>query len=58
MEYKTMSEMFLNTTSEYSSKSLYYYKKDGDWIGIKGSDVKNTVRNIASVFKVYRRRLR
>ena len=48
MEYKTMSEMFLNTTSEYSSKSLYYYKKDGDWIGIKGSDVKNTVRNIAS----------
>lgn len=48
MEFKTMSEMFLNTTSEYSSKSLYYYKKDGDWIGIKGSDVKNTVRNIAS----------
>ena len=28
MEYKTMSEMFLNTISEYSSKSLYYYKKD------------------------------
>ena len=48
MEFKTMSEMFLNTTSEYSSKSLYYYKKDGDWIGIKGSDVKNTVRNISS----------
>ena len=48
MEFKTMSEMFLNTTSEYSSKSLYYYKKDGDWIGIKGSDVKNTVQNIAS----------
>ncbi len=48
MEFKTMSEMFLNTTSEYSSKPLYYYKKDGDWIGIKGSDVKNTVRNIAS----------
>ncbi len=48
MKFKTMSEMFLNTTGEYSSKPLYYYKKDGDWIGIKGSDVKNTVRNIAS----------
>ena len=48
MQYKTISEMFLNTTSEYSSKSLYYYKKNDEWIGIKGSDVKSTVRNIAS----------
>ena len=48
MEYKTISQMFLNTTSEYSSKSLYYYKKNNDWIGIKGSDVRATVRNIAS----------
>lgn len=48
MEYKTISQMFLNTTNEYSSKSLYYYKKNNDWIGIKGSDVRATVRNIAS----------
>ena len=48
MEYKTISEMFLNTTNEFSSKSLYYYKKNDDWIGIKGSDIRATVRNIAS----------
>ena len=40
--------MFLNTTNEYSSKPLYYYKKNNEWIGIKGSDVKSTVRNISS----------
>ena len=48
MEYKTISQMFLNTTNEFSSKELYYYKKDNNWIGIKGSDVRVTVRNIAS----------
>ena len=48
MQYKTISEMFLNTTNEYSSKPLYYYKKNNEWIGIKGSDVKSTVRNISS----------
>ena len=48
MEYKTISQMFLNTTNEFSSKALYYYKKNNDWIGIKGSDVRATVRNIAS----------
>jgi len=48
MEYKTISQMFLNTTNEFSSKELYYYKKNNNWIGIKGSDVRATVRNIAS----------
>ena len=48
MRYKTISEMFLNITNEFSSKSLYYYKKNNEWIGIKGSDAKATVRNLAS----------
>jgi long-chain acyl-CoA synthetase len=51
MEYKTISQMFLNTTNEFSSKELYYYKKDNNWIGIKGSDVRVTVRNIASALR-------
>ena len=48
MEFKTISEMFLNTTNEFSSKPLYYYKKNSEWIGIKGNDVRSTVRNLAS----------
>ena len=48
MEYNTISQMFLGITNEFSSKSLYYYKKNKDWIGIKGSDVRGTVRNLAS----------
>ena len=48
MDYKTISEMFLSVTNEFSSKPLYYYKKNREWIGIKGSDVKATVRNLAA----------
>ena len=48
MEYKTIPDMFLNITSEFSSKSLYHYKKNNEWIGIKGSDVRSTVRNLAA----------
>ena len=48
MDYNTISEMFLSTTNEFSSKPLYYYKKNNEWIGIKGSDVKATVRNLAA----------
>lgn len=48
MDYNTISEMFLSITNEFSSKPLYYYKKNNEWIGIKGSDVKATVRNLAA----------
>jgi len=51
MDYKTIPDMFLNVTSQFSSKSLYHYKKDNDWIGIKGSDVKSTVKNIAAALQ-------
>ena len=51
MDYKTISEMFLSTTNEFSSKPLYYYKKNNDWISIKGSDVKATVRNLAAALR-------
>ena len=48
MQYKTISEMFLGTTNEFSSKVLYSYKKNSEWIGIKGSDVRSAVKNISA----------
>ena len=48
MEYKTISEMFLGTTNEFSSKVLYSYKKNAEWVGIKGSDVRSVVTILAS----------
>ena len=48
MEYKTISEMFLATTNEFSSKVLYSYKKNSEWIGIKGSDIRSTVKNLSA----------
>tara|TARA_B100002051_G_scaffold61111_1_gene57013 strand:- start:16025 stop:17806 length:1782 start_codon:yes stop_codon:yes gene_type:complete len=43
--------MFLNITNQFSSKSLYHYKKNNEWIGIKGSDVRSTVRNLAAALQ-------
>ena len=48
MEYKTISEMFLGTTNEFSTKVLYSYKKNSEWIGIKGSDVRSVVKNLSA----------
>tara|TARA_Y100000996_G_scaffold408188_1_gene386853 strand:+ start:195 stop:1976 length:1782 start_codon:yes stop_codon:yes gene_type:complete len=43
--------MFLNITNQFSSKSLYHYKKNNEWIGIKGSDVRSSVRNLAAALQ-------
>ena len=51
MDYKTIPDMFLNVTNEFSSKSLYHYKKNNEWIGIKGSDVRSTVRNLSAALR-------
>ena len=51
MDYKTIPDMFLNITNQFSSKSLYHYKKNNEWIGIKGSDVRSTVRNLAAALQ-------
>ena len=47
MNYKTISEMFVSTTERCSSKKLYYYKKDNDWIGLNGKDILITVEDIS-----------
>ena len=51
MDYKTIPDMFLNITNQFSSKSLYHYKKNNEWIGIKGSDVRSSVRNLAAALQ-------
>ena len=51
MNYKTIPDMFLNVTNQFSSKPLYHYKKNGEWVGIKGSDVRSTVRNLSAALQ-------
>ena len=47
MSFATIPEMFLNTTEKFSDKYLYYYKKNTQWIGLKGKDIKNAVKEIS-----------
>ncbi len=45
MEFKTIAEMFLNTTKNYPDKELFTEKVDGQWVGDKGKDVYEMVKN-------------
>lgn len=47
MSYKTISEMFYNTVTNYSSKKLFYYKKNAIWNSLTGDDIKSIVEKIA-----------
>tara|TARA_B100002052_G_scaffold180371_1_gene164304 strand:- start:1376 stop:3163 length:1788 start_codon:yes stop_codon:yes gene_type:complete len=51
MESKTISQMFYNTVSKHADKDLYYHKVDGDWVGIKGSEIKDTVEKIIKALR-------
>ena len=46
MENKTISQMFYNTVSKHADKNLYHHKVDGNWVGIKGFEIKSTVEKI------------
>ena len=47
MTYSTVSQMFNQVTSKNSSRNLYFYKKAGNWVGISGSEIRSTVKDIA-----------
>ncbi len=47
MAFTTVSQMFNNSTTKYFNKALYYYKKDSQWIGLTGREIKYTVKDIA-----------
>ena len=51
MESKTISQMFYNTVSKHADKDLYYHKVDGDWVGIKGSEIKDAVEKIIKALR-------
>ena len=39
--------MFNHVTNEYPNKELYFYKKDNEWIGLSGSEIRSTVKDLA-----------
>ena len=45
--YTTISQMFEQVTKDNSSKKLYFYKKLDEWLGISGSEIRSTVKDIA-----------
>ncbi len=45
MEFKTIAEMFLNVTKNYPDKELFTEKVDGQWVGDKGKDIYEMVKN-------------
>lgn len=45
MEFKTIAEMFLNTTKTYPEHTLFSEKVDGEWVGDKGKDIYEMVKN-------------
>ena len=46
MENKTISQMFNRTVSKYADKDLFYHKVDGNWIGVNGRTIKETVEKL------------
>ena len=47
MAFQTITEMFLQTTSQYADKDLYYYKRRDHWEGLRGKDIRTTVEDIS-----------
>ena len=45
MEFKTIAEMFLNVTKSHPDKTLFTEKVDGEWVGDKGKDIYEMVKN-------------
>ena len=46
MAYRTITEMFLQTTSEFADKYLYYANRQGHWEGLRGKDIRTTVEDL------------
>jgi len=45
VEFKTIAEMFLNVTKKFPEKELFTEKVNGQWVGDKGKDVYEMVKN-------------
>ena len=38
--------MFDHVTNQFLSKELYFYKKENDWIGLSGREIRSTVKDL------------
>ena len=47
MIFETVSQMFGHITNQFLNKELYFYKKENDWVGLSGSDIRSTVKDLA-----------
>ena len=47
MQYSTVSEMFNLVTLEHENRELYFHKKKDHWEGIRGSEIRSTVKDLA-----------
>lgn len=47
MAYQTITELFLQTTSEFAEKYLYYANRRGHWEGLRGKDIRTTVEDLS-----------
>ncbi|UCH63147.1 MAG: long-chain fatty acid--CoA ligase [Fidelibacterota bacterium] len=47
MAFQTITEMFLQTTSQHADKPLYYHKRRDHWEGLRGKDIRTTVEDLA-----------
>lgn len=45
MEFKTIAEMFLNVTKSHADAELFTEKVNGEWVGDKGKDIYEMVKN-------------
>ena len=47
MAFDTITEMFLQATSQHADRHLYYSKRKDRWEGLRGKDVRDTVEDLA-----------
>jgi len=45
VEFKTIAEMFLNVTKSHADAELFTEKVNGEWVGDKGKDIYEMVKN-------------
>ncbi len=47
MAFQTITEMFLQTTSQHTDKYLYFSKRRDHWEGLRGKDIRATVEDLS-----------
>ena len=48
MNYKTIPEMFFSVINSNINKNIMNYKKDNNWVGLSGGEIKDKVKSLSS----------